>query len=154
MRLYAPRTLNEPVRCRFSAFSCTSRPASRDSVSEPYTGVTRATPSSRARAASMSASSGASAVNLEHLLEDLTHRAERIELAPLYRVEHAPQLRIVLHGALDVLLRACRRDGEHLAGEVLAPTLVELPRRIEVCAMLDDLLPELGPVLAARRVVE
>jgi hypothetical protein len=34
MRLYAPRTLNEPVRCRFSAFRCTSRPARRDSVSD------------------------------------------------------------------------------------------------------------------------
>ena len=34
MRLYAPRILNEPVRWRFSAFSCTSRPTSRESVSE------------------------------------------------------------------------------------------------------------------------
>ena len=32
--LTAPRILNAPVRCRFSAFSCTVRPASRDSVSE------------------------------------------------------------------------------------------------------------------------
>ena len=35
IRLYAPRTLNDPVRWRFSALSCTSRPASCDSVSEP-----------------------------------------------------------------------------------------------------------------------
>ncbi len=34
IRLYAPRILNEPVRCRFSAFRCSSRPTSRDSVSE------------------------------------------------------------------------------------------------------------------------
>jgi len=33
--LTAPRILNEPVRCRFSAFSATSRPMSLDSVSEP-----------------------------------------------------------------------------------------------------------------------
>ena len=32
--LTAPRILNAPVRCRFSAFSWTVRPASRDSVSE------------------------------------------------------------------------------------------------------------------------
>ena len=51
----APRILNEPVRWRFSALSTTSRPARRENVSERKTGVTRATPSSRARAASMSA---------------------------------------------------------------------------------------------------
>ena len=33
--LTAPRTLNEPVRCRFSALSATSRPISFESVSEP-----------------------------------------------------------------------------------------------------------------------
>ena len=30
----APRILNAPVRCRFSAFSCTGRPLSRESVSD------------------------------------------------------------------------------------------------------------------------
>src|SRR3954447_13997528 len=85
MRLYAPRILNDPVRCRFSAFRCTSRPTRREMVSERYTGVTRATPSSRARAASMSVSSGATTVivHLEDLLEDLAHRRERVELARL-----------------------------------------------------------------------
>ena len=34
MRLYAPRILNEPVRWRFSAFRCSSRPTSPESVSE------------------------------------------------------------------------------------------------------------------------
>ena len=33
--LTAPRILNEPVRWRFSALSTTSRPVSRESVSEP-----------------------------------------------------------------------------------------------------------------------
>ena len=33
--LTAPRILNEPVRCRFSAFSATSRPMSFESVSVP-----------------------------------------------------------------------------------------------------------------------
>jgi hypothetical protein len=33
--LTAPRILNEPVRCRFSAFSETSRPMIRESVSVP-----------------------------------------------------------------------------------------------------------------------
>ena len=31
----APRILKEPVRCRFSALSSTSRPVSRESVAEP-----------------------------------------------------------------------------------------------------------------------
>src|SRR5918992_292645 len=75
--LYAPRILNEPVRCRFSAFSNTGRPASRVNVSEWYRGVSRATPASRSRAASMSASVGAS--KPEHLLQDLADGGERIE---------------------------------------------------------------------------
>src|SRR5690349_23772022 len=85
IRLYAPRILNEPVRWRFSALSCTSRPASCESVSEAYTGVTRATPSRRARAASMSGSVGAVSIaaNAEHLLQDLSDCAQRIELPPL-----------------------------------------------------------------------
>ena len=35
IRLTAPRTLNAPVRWRFSAFNQTSRPAIREKVSEP-----------------------------------------------------------------------------------------------------------------------
>ena len=58
-RLTAPRILKDPVRCRFSAFSHTGRPESRLSVSEEETGVTRAMPSRRCCAASMSASVGA-----------------------------------------------------------------------------------------------
>src|SRR5262245_16305767 len=82
--LNAPRILNEPVRCRFSAFSDTSRPASRENVSDRNTGVIRATPSRRSRAASTSRRDGAVPVaNVEHLLEDLLHRRERVELASL-----------------------------------------------------------------------
>src|SRR5919108_5582508 len=83
--LTPPRILNEPVRWRFSAFSSTSRPAARESVSDQYTGVSRATPDRRARACSISGRPGA--VNPEDLLEDLAHRAQRIELAPLHLVE-------------------------------------------------------------------
>src|SRR5215467_13958215 len=85
--LTAPRTLNEPVRWRFSAFSQSSRPASRDRVSEPYTGVTRATPARRPRASSMSRKLGAVCVaNPEHLVHDLAYGGQRIELAPLHLV--------------------------------------------------------------------
>jgi hypothetical protein len=35
IRVTAPRTLNEPVLCRFSAFRTTSRPARRENVSDP-----------------------------------------------------------------------------------------------------------------------
>src|SRR5919197_665476 len=94
--LAAPRTLNEPVRWRFSPFSHTSRPASRDSVSEPYTGVTRAIPARRPRASSMSRNVGAVLVaNSEHLFHDFAHRRQGVELAALHLVEQAPQLGIV-----------------------------------------------------------
>src|SRR5436305_11554909 len=130
MRLYAPRTLNEPVRWRFSALSCTSRPTSFDSVSERETGVTRATPSRRLRAASISGSVGAVSVtaNSEHLLQDLTDRAQRVELAALNGVEHALQLGVACDHLLQMLLRAGRCNGEDLAGEIAPSPLFELPR--------------------------
>src|ERR1700716_2115433 len=89
MRLYAPRTLNEPVRCRFSALRCTSRPASCERVSDRYTGVTRATPSSRSRARSISGNPGAISVaaNVEDLLQYLSNCTQGIELAPPHLVE-------------------------------------------------------------------
>src|ERR671937_1398578 len=98
--LTAPRTLKAPVRCRFSAFSHTSRPLRRVNVSEPYTGVTRATPSMRARASSMSVSVGTAVVaKFEHLAQYLAYGGERIELAPLHVVEQATQLGIVFDRA-------------------------------------------------------
>src|SRR6188474_102295 len=73
IRLTAPRTLKEPVRWRFSAFSQTSRPTRRESVSEPYTGVTDAIDERRSRASSTSRSVGRAVfvANAEHLLHDL-----------------------------------------------------------------------------------
>src|SRR3989442_1156149 len=152
MGLYAPRILNEPVRWRFSAFRCTSGPTSRESVSERKTGVTRATPSRRSRAASISGSPGAVSVtaNVEHLLKDLTNSAQRVELAALHFVEQTPKLRIVRHRMLEMLLRTRGGDGEDLAREIPPPPLLELPRLLEVGAMRLDLLPQLGHVLAAR----
>src|ERR1700730_9523482 len=153
MRLYAPRTLNEPVRCRFSAFSCTSRPARRDSVSERYTGVTRATPSRRERAASMSGSVGAVSVaaNSEHLLQDLTNRAQWVELAALHLVEEPTQLRIVRDSMLEMPLRPRRGDCEYLAGKIARPPFLELPRLLEMRPVRLELLPQLGDVLAGCR---
>src|SRR5437879_4636175 len=154
--LYAPRTLNDPVRCRFSALRKTSRPVIRVRVSERLIGVTRATPSSRRCAARMSGRPGAVALltNVEHLVEDLPHRRQRIELAPLHLVEQSQQLRIVGDCVLEMLLRPRRRDGEDLAGEVLATPLLEAAALLEVCAVCIDLLPELGHVLAAHGVGE
>src|SRR6266496_684256 len=120
--LTAPRTLKDPVRWRFSPFSHTSRPARRDSVSEPYTGVTRATLETRSRASPMSRSVRAVRVaNSKHLLHDLAYGSQGIELAALHLVEQAAQLRIVGDGVLQVRLRARRGDGEDLAREVAPP---------------------------------
>src|SRR5207342_2009045 len=106
--LTAPRTLNEPVRCRFSAFRHTVRPTRRERALLVCTGVTRAWPAMRSRAASMSARVGRS--NSEHLLEDLTNSRQRVEAAGLHVVEQAPQLRIVAHGQLEMAACPGRRD--------------------------------------------
>src|SRR5919201_2599405 len=93
--LTAPRTLNAPVRWRFSAFSQTGREASRESVSEPYTGVTRAIPRRRARAASMSARVGVRrsvAIDAKHPLHDLSDRRQRVDLSALHLVEETLEL--------------------------------------------------------------
>src|SRR5688572_7308909 len=149
-RLTAPRTLNDPVRCRFSAFSHTSRPASCESVAERTMGVSRAIPSSRARARSTSAAVGGA--NPKHLLEDLRHGAQRIELAPLHRLEHSGQLGIVLHSVLEIRLRPGGRDREHLRGKMLAPPLVEEPVLLEVRAMIQQTVPQRLDALPAKRL--
>src|SRR5579884_4534903 len=116
----APRTLNAPVRCRFSAFSHTSRPVRRASVSELYTGVTRARPARRPRAASTSAGAGPAlarraVANPEHLLEDLTDRGQRVEPPLLHVAEELAQRRVVLHRLLDAAARA--RSEERRVGK-------------------------------------
>src|SRR5947208_2770102 len=113
-------------------------------------------PSSRVRAASMSMSVGAVfvTVNAEHLLQDLSDCAQRIELPTLYLVEQAPELGIFAHGCLQMPVCPRRGDREHLAGEVARPPLLELPRLLEELAVLLELLPKLRDVLAARRLRE
>src|SRR2546421_27262 len=64
----------------------------------------------------------------------------------------APRIWVVLHGTLDVLLRARGRDREDFAREVPPAPLVELPGRFEIRAVLGELVPELRHVLAARRL--
>ncbi|GGR33255.1 hypothetical protein GCM10015536_43430 [Streptomyces griseomycini] len=46
IRTYAPRSLNDPVRCRFSHLRCTGAPTSRDRCLLPSIAVVRATPES------------------------------------------------------------------------------------------------------------
>src|SRR4051794_26302943 len=151
--LTAPRTLNAPVRCRFSAFSVTRRPTRRESESEPYTGVTRAYPAMRSRAALMSVRVGLVVVaNAKHLLEDLTNRGQRIEPACLHVVQEPPQLRIVLDGVLQVASCPRRGDLEHLLREVRASPALELALCLEPGAVLRDLLPERADALTAHRL--
>jgi hypothetical protein len=59
----------------------------------------------------MSASVGSVfVVNVEHLVEDLVDRGQRVELAALDFVQQPQQLWIVGHGTLQMRLRAGRRD--------------------------------------------
>ena len=55
IRVYAPRILNDPVRCRFSHFSSTGPPHSSLSAREFAMGVGATTPASSSRAARTSA---------------------------------------------------------------------------------------------------
>src|SRR5262249_10925030 len=140
---------------RFSAFRTRPRPARREIVSEPYTGVTRACPPMRSRAASMSATVGAVFVaNLEHLVEDLTDGRERVELAPLHLVQQPPQLGVARDRALEMVLCPRRGDREHLGREVAPAPLVEAAVGGEVVAVRLDLLPERLDALAAQRLGE
>src|SRR5437588_8256147 len=113
-------------------------------------------PNSRWRASSTSASVGAvrSVAKMEDLLHYLPHRRQWIELAALHLAEEALQLGIIGDGPLEMRLGAPRRNGEYLPGEVLAPPLLELSLLFEVRAVLGDLRPQLGDILAARRVGE
>ena len=52
--VYAPRILNEPVRCRFSHLNQTGPAHSSDSAREPAIGVVDTIPASSSRAASTS----------------------------------------------------------------------------------------------------
>src|SRR5947207_7423099 len=112
-------------------------------------------PRMRSRASSMSRRVGAVLVaNPEHLLHDLAHRRQGIELAALHFVEEPTQLRVVRDRALEMRLRARGRNCEHLAGEVAPPALVELAAALEERAVLRELLPERVDVLAGRRLGE
>src|SRR5205823_1122184 len=67
------------------------------------------------------------AANAEHLLQDLSDCAQRVELPPLYLVEQPPQLGIVRDRVLEMLLCPRRGDGEHFTRKVAGPPLLELP---------------------------
>src|SRR5215213_246899 len=98
-------------------------------------------PAIRVRARSTSASVGPCSVfNSEHLLHDLANGAQGIELA------------VVFDRAFEMRLRARRRDGEHLTGEVPPPALVEPAVLLEELTVPDDLVPELRYVLVAHRL--
>src|ERR687896_722373 len=109
----------------------------------------------RWRASSMSASVGPAVVfisvlagarlksgtgiDLEYPPKYLSHRSQRVELAPLDLVEKPAQLGVVRHRALQVRLRPRGGDREHLAGEVLPAPLVEQRVRLEMLAVVGDL---------------
>src|SRR4029453_3653330 len=131
IRLKAPRTLNPPRRCGFPPLSEASRAVMRGRRSEPYTGVSRATPVSRSRASRMSARLGAvcvaifkfsgarlksgTGIDSENPLKYLSHSRQRIELAALHLIQQAPKLGVVRHCLFQMCLCPRRRDREHLA---------------------------------------
>src|SRR5438105_15249272 len=105
----------------------------------------RATPSSRRRAASISPSLGAVLVaKVEDLLNDGVNRRERVELTALDGVQEPPQLGILRDGVLQTCSRPRRGDGEDLAGEVPAATLLESALCLALRTVLLAPPPQLG----------
>ena len=120
--LTAPRTLNEPVRWRFSAFSTTSRPVEPRErlrrVDRRHRARSRRAARAPPRCQRVSGRAVAIAVllaNVEHLLHDLANGRQRVELAALHLVEQPPQLGVAGDRLLEMRLRACRGDREDLA---------------------------------------
>src|SRR6516164_6045416 len=89
--------------------------------------------------------------NLEHLLEDLTNRRQRVEPALLHLDEEAPKRGVVLHGLLEVAPSTDRRNLEHLAREVSAAAALELAIHLEPGVVLRDRGPERVNPLAGDR---
>src|SRR5262249_2481882 len=167
--LNAPRILNEPVRCKFSAFSTTSRPIRWESMPKPYTGVTRACAPIRSRAARTSASVGVVVVAMwssfgaglqsgigdpEDALKDRIYGAERVELPTLDLVEEPAELRVARDLALQAAACPRRRDREHLGREVPPAALGEPTLGLEPLPVLLDSRPQLLHAVAADRLRE
>src|SRR3981081_133375 len=101
----------------------------------------------------MSASVGAIRIaKPEHLLHDLLPGCQRFEPPPRHFVQETPKLRIIRHCALEMSLCPPGCDCEDLMGEILAPALLELTFRLEMCPVLLDPFPELRYVLPGRRL--
>src|SRR6476661_5933238 len=106
------------------------------------------------RAASISVSAGpvVSVAKMEHLVNDLSNRGERVELSALHLVEQPAQLGIPRDSAFEMHLRARRPNCEHLGGEMLAAALLQDSLVHEESTVRFDVLPELRHVLPACRV--
>src|SRR6266511_4838131 len=104
----------------------------------------------------MSASVGAvrCVANFENPLHYLAYRRQWVQLAPLDLVQQAPELRIVGDRLLEVCLRPPGCDREHLARQVLPPSLLEPAVGLEMRTVLLGLRPQLRHVLAASGVGE
>ena len=117
--------------------------------------MTRAWPATRSRAASMSASVVGRVANPEHLLEDLTNRRQRVELARFDVVEQPAKLGVVAHGVLEMTcVRAPTRPANTSCARLAYGAALELAFGLEPRAVLADLLPERVDALAADRLGE
>src|SRR6266508_4960824 len=153
MRRYAPRSLNDPVRWRFSHFRTRGRPAIFDRLTGRSTGVTRVTPS-RTRAAARTSSSVVSATSVLLLLTEVEEAvalvAERQPRLPQVHVPVTPDRGVVLLHAVvgDEHERGVVEHSRPLdRGEDLAQTGVTVAYRRG-----RDL--GVGPALVERRVGE
>src|SRR5476651_735364 len=119
-RLYAPRILYDPVRCRFSHLSQTSEPSTSDSERELSIGVTSMTAPTTARAASNCASVGPGIISwpvptaTDSLTADDILRARAHSAAP--GAAHQVRNHDVLHGNQRNREQCARDTGDKSAG--------------------------------------
>ena len=139
------------MSCRFSAFSDTARPMSAPIVPDESNGVTRATPSRRARAASRSSSDGRSVTAQPSRSTPATIRSTAVSGSISRRCTAAiklGQLRLLRDRRLDAGAGPGRRGADDLVREISAPARLELPGGRERVAAIDERAPERVDALA------
>ena len=118
--------------------------------------MTRETPSRRSRAAMRSASTGRRHdVRLpQDRRRDPVGCRQRVDLAALHRGDELRERRVLGDRALDLAARTRGCGGDHLAGEVAAPALLQPAVGLERVPPLDDRAPQRVDALATNRLGE
>src|SRR5215472_7893016 len=138
IRTYAPRALNDPVRCRFSHFRYTGPPTRSDSTRDWSSGVCSRTSPSTSRAAATSSKL------TDIVMLEVWHRAESAESSVASPVAVRGEDERRRADKPRVLAKRCRHHREIAHERQLGVRVQRLLQRVE-----QD-LPGLGPPAASR----